>query len=111
MRGSETHELVFVRLKDPSALPTKSDGSVDEEKISEGDKAGEIADVRAGKSATKDLEQTAGEYVAICNLVEATGQSHDGMSSGGMAGDGMNSSSGMSHVHYQRGMVTRFTVT
>ena len=52
-RGSETHELVIVRADDPASLPTKSDGSVDEDKIPEASKPGEIADIKAGPSAGK----------------------------------------------------------
>ncbi|MDQ6617024.1 MAG: hypothetical protein M3083_20335 [Actinomycetota bacterium] len=68
--GRETHELVIVRARDAASLPTKSDGSVDEARISEADKAGEITDLAAGKSATKTLDLPAGNYIAFCNLVD-----------------------------------------
>lgn len=119
--GSETHELVIVRAEDASSLPLKADGSVDEDKIPESKKAGEIADLAAGKSATKTLDLPAGDYVAFCNIVDtmgSDGMGSDGMGSDGMGsdgmGNGMNSStsmgSGMDHVHYKQGMVNYFTV-
>lgn len=109
--GKETHELVIVRAEDASALPLKADGSVDEDKIPESKKAGEIADLTAGKSATKTLDLPAGDYVAFCNIVDTMGS--NGMGSSDM-GNGMGSStsmgSGMGHVHYKQGMVNYFTV-
>ena len=100
-RGSETHELVIVRADDPASLPTKSDGSVDEDKIPEASKPGEIADIKAGSTLTKTIDLASGHYVAICNLVDTMGQG------GGMGGMGGGQ---MGHVHYQLGMVVRFTV-
>ena len=100
--GSETHELVIVRAAGTAALPTKPDGSVDEDKIAEADKPGEIADLRAGHTVTKTIELTPGTYVAICNLVDTMG--NGGMGNGGM-GNG-----GMDHIHYRLGMATTFTV-
>jgi hypothetical protein len=101
--GSETHELVVVRASDAASLPTNSDGSVDEDKIPEADKAGEIPDLAAAKTATKTLDLPAGYYVAFCNLVDEMGNGDTGR---GHMGNG----SGMGHVHYRLGMVTRFTV-
>lgn len=97
--GGEAHELVIVRAKDAASLPTASDGSVDEDKIPEADKVGELADVPMGKTATKTFDLPAGQYVAFCNLVDEMG-----MSGGGMG-------SGMGHVHFQLGMITAFTVS
>jgi hypothetical protein len=108
-RGSETHELVIVRTDDAASLPTKSDGSVDEDKIPETSKPGEIADIKAGTTVTKTIDLASGNYVAICNLVDTMGQG------GGMGGMGNGNGGGMTggqmgHVHYQLGMVVRFTV-
>ncbi len=103
--GSETHELVLIRASDAASLPTNSDGSVDEAMIADADKAGEIPELAAGKSATKTLDLPAGHYVAICNLVDQMGQGNGNM--GGNMGNG----SGLGHVHYHLGMVTQFTVT
>jgi hypothetical protein len=105
--GDEPHEVVFVRATDTDALPTKSDGSVDEDKIPESMKVGEIADLAAGKSATKTFDLPAGDYVAFCNLVENM-DGHDDMGSD-MDMEGMGN--GEAHVHYERGMVNYFTVT
>ena len=104
-RGHETHELVIVHASNAAALPTKSDGSVDEDKIPESDKVGEIADIPAGKTLTKAFDLAPGEYVALCNIVEQMGMGNGGMGSGGMGG------MGMAHVHYVLGMITTFTVT
>lgn len=110
-KGSETHELVIVRAADASSLPMKADGSVDEDKIPEAKKAGEIADLAAGKSVTKTLDLPAGDYVAFCNIVDTMGSG--GMGSGGMGngmGNGTTMGNGMHHVHYKQGMVNYFTV-
>ena len=106
--GSETHELVIVRADDTVSLPTKSDGSVDEDKIPESDKPGEIADIKAGATVTKTINLASGNYVAICNLVDTMGQG-DVMGNGNGNGSGMGGGQ-MGHIHYQLGMVVRFTV-
>ena len=108
-RGSETHELVIVRADDTASLPAKSDGSVDEDKIPETAKPGEIPDIKAGTTITKTIDLAPGNYVAICNLVDTIGQ---GVGMGGMNnGDGRGMSGGqMGHIHYQLGMVAKFTV-
>ena len=108
-RGSETHELVIVRADDAASLPTKSDGSVDEDKIPESAKPGEIPDIKAGTTITKTIDLAPGNYVAICNLVDTMGQG------GGMGGMGNSNGGGMGggqmgHIHYPLGMVTKFTV-
>ena len=71
--GSQIHELVFVRADSPAALPTKADGSVDEDQIPEADKPGEIEDVDPGRSKSRTLKLAPGRYVAFCNLVDETG--------------------------------------
>ena len=106
-RGGETHELVIVRADDSASLVTKSDGSVDEEKILETAKPGEIPDIKAGTTITKNINLTPGNYLAICNLVDTMGQ---GGGMGGMGNSGGMSGSQMGHIHYQLGMVTKFTV-
>ena len=67
--GTSTHEFVVVRADDPAKLPTKADGSVDEDKIPAGDQIGEMEDIasKATKSNTFDL--TPGRYVVFCNVV------------------------------------------
>jgi hypothetical protein len=108
--GHETHELVIIRAADAASLPKKADGSVDEDKIPEADKPGEIPDVAGGKSVTKTINLTAGHYVAICNLVETTGMGTTGMGSGGIGTTGMGNSAMTGHIHFMLGMVTTFTV-
>lgn len=114
--GSETHELVIVRAADASSLPLKANGSVDEDKIPESKKAGEIADLAAGTSATKTLDLPAGDYVAFCNIVDTMGSGtmgDGGMGSGSMGGMSSDTTmgKGMHHVHYKQGMVNYFTVS
>ena len=108
-RGGETHELVIVRADHTASLPTKSDGSVDEDKVPETAKPGEIPDIKAGTTITKTIDLAPGNYVAICNLVDTMGQG------GGMGGMGNGNGGGMGggqmrHIHYQLGMVAKFTV-
>ncbi len=94
--GHETHELVIIAARDVAAIPTKSDGSVDEAPL-EAVKVGEIADVASGASKTHVFDLAPGSYVAFCNLVDQMGHGN------GMGG-------GMSHVHFEMGMHTTFSV-
>ena len=89
--GKLTHEVVVVRADAVSALPKKSDGSVNEEKIAESDKQGEIEDVTAGTTLSKTMALKAGSYVIFCNVVD--GQAPNTIS------------------HFQKGMSTQLTVT
>ena len=68
--GKEVHELVVVKTDDMNALPTKADGSLDEEKLPSGALIGEIEGFPAGESCTGVFEMPAGKYALICNLVE-----------------------------------------
>jgi hypothetical protein len=103
--GGEVHELVIIRAAGVAALSKKADGSVDENKIPETDKVGEIDAVaaRSRKSARFDL--TAGRYVAFCNLID----SMMGSSSSMMHGSEMEPATG--HVHFAQGMHLTFTVS
>jgi hypothetical protein len=69
--GTVKHEVVVVRGTDPSALPTKPDGSVDEGQIPKRDKVGETGDVKSGKTKSKTLKLSAGSYVLFCNIIDA----------------------------------------
>jgi uncharacterized cupredoxin-like copper-binding protein len=86
----DTHEFVVFRTDlEPDALPTASDGSVDEE--GEGlELIDEIEDIAVGDSPTLTVLLDAGSYVLICNIVEEEGDE--------------------TIVHYQQGMRTGFTV-
>jgi hypothetical protein len=103
--GHEVHELVVVRATSARDLPAQPDGSVDEAAL--GDTlVGEIADVPPGATRRKVFDLPAGDYVAICNIVDRMG--------GGMGdhGDGMpmrNEARG-GHVHFALGMYTEFRV-
>ena len=68
--GTVKHEVVVVRGTDPSALPTKPDGSVDEGQIRKRDKVGETGDLKAGKTKSKTLKLSAGSYILFCNIID-----------------------------------------
>jgi uncharacterized cupredoxin-like copper-binding protein len=68
--GTVKHEVVVVRGNDPASLPTKPDGSVDEDQIPKTNKVGETGDVKAGKTKAKALKLSAGSYILFCNIVD-----------------------------------------
>jgi uncharacterized cupredoxin-like copper-binding protein len=69
-KGNETHEFVVVRADSFKDLPTKADGSVDEDAIAEKDKMGEIEDIKVGKTKSKVFKLGLGKYVLFCNVVD-----------------------------------------
>ena len=97
--GNEEHELVIVRASAVTDLPTKADGSVDEDRIAESDKVGEIAHVLAHQTKSSTFQLDPGTYVAFCNLVDQMGT---GSMMNGNMGSGQKMGSG--HVHFARGM-------
>ncbi len=114
-QGGETHELVIVAADKVDALPRKSDGSVDEDKLAEADKVGERADIAGRTSTTATFTFEPGTYDAFCNLIDDMGMS------GGTEGDGSNMPMGgntngtmmdvaTGHVHFAEGMYVTFTV-
>ncbi|MDP9334055.1 MAG: hypothetical protein M3Q30_12220 [Actinomycetota bacterium] len=103
--GGEVHELVIVRAAGVGALTKKADGSVDENKIPETDKVGEIDAVAARSRKSATFELRAGTYVAFCNLID----SMMGSSSSMMHGSEMEPATG--HVHLAEGMHVTFTVS
>jgi hypothetical protein len=129
--GGEVHELVIVRAASAKSLALKSDGSVDESKISPSDKVGEITDVGAHSSKSATFELTPGTYVAFCNIVDTMmGSTATTMMMGSTATTMMMGStattmmtgvtttandtgmdSGMGHVHFAKGMHAVFTVS
>ena len=86
----DTHEFVVFKTDlAPDALPTASDGSVDEE--GEGvELVDEIEDIAVGDSPELTVSLEAGSYVLISNIVEDEGDE--------------------TIVHHQQGMRTAFTV-
>ena len=98
--GGHTHELVIVKATDAAALPTKPDGSVDENAL-KSEKVGEIADVGAGSSKRATFDLAPGSYVVFCNLVDDIGMGNGGVPMGG----------GRAHVHFELGMHTAFAVS
>ena len=100
--GREEHELVLVKANAVSELPTKSDGSIDEEKIPASAKAGEIGHVAAHGTGSAAFDLAPGSYVAFCNIIDKMG-SMGSMGSGTMMG-------GSGHVHFALGMHQLITV-
>jgi hypothetical protein len=68
--GTVKHEVVVVRGTDPSTLPTKPDGSVDEDHIPKNAKVGETGNVKVGKTKSKTLKLAAGSYILFCNIID-----------------------------------------
>ena len=88
--GEEEHELVIMRTDlAPDALPTKDDGSVDEEGAGV-ELIDEIEEFAGGGSEEITVNLAAGKYVLFCNLVEEEDGEPDS--------------------HYAEGMHTGFTV-
>lgn len=88
--GSEEHEMVIAKTNlAPDKLPTKDDGSADEEGAGV-DAIDEIAEFAAG--ATEELTVTLepGKYVLFCNIVTED--------------------AGKTESHYEEGMHAAFTV-
>ena len=100
--GREEHELVLVKANAVSELPTKSDGSIDEEKIPASAKAGEIGHVAAHGTGSAAFDLAPGSYVAFCNIIDKMG-AMGSMGSGTMMG-------GSGHVHFALGMHQLITV-
>jgi len=90
--GGTEHELVVLKTDSgPTALPTKVDGSANED-APEVTNVGETGDMAAGDSkvlTVVDLQP--GHYVLICNIVQTT--------------------NGQTVSHYQRAMTIAFTVS
>lgn len=114
-QGGETHELVVVAGDNVGTMPMKSDGSVDEDKIPEADKVGEVEDIAGQTSTTKTFTLEPGTYVAFCNIVDEMGMAgdtaagSDNMPMGsGTENTMMGGTSG--HVHFAEGMYMTFTV-
>jgi len=88
--GGEEHE--FVVVKADAALPTASDGSVDEDAIPKADKFGEVEELKSKRSGTLTVKALpAGQYVLFCNIVD-------------------DESNGTKLSHYAEGMSTNFSV-
>jgi uncharacterized cupredoxin-like copper-binding protein len=86
----ETHEFVVIKTDlAPNALPTKADGSVNEEAAGL-QAVDEIEDIAVGDTPTLNVSLVPGSYVFICNIVDEEG--------------------GKTVSHYQQGMVAAFTV-
>jgi uncharacterized cupredoxin-like copper-binding protein len=84
------HEFVIIKTDlDPADLPADSTGKVDE--AGAGIQfIGEVEELEIGATQTASFDLTAGNYVLVCNIVEAAG-GHES--------------------HYTQGMRTAFTVS
>ena len=83
----DEHELVIIRTElGARDLPTKADGAVDEEGAGI-EALGEIEEFAVSGTESITIDLAAGNYVLICNIVDAEGD-----------------------AHYQMGMSTAFTV-
>lgn len=91
-KGQEPHEIVILRGQDPKALPTAADGAADESKLDKNAEVGEIEEFPKGMSCDGTFQLTPGPYIFLCNIVEKEPD-------------------GTVESHYQKGMVTTFTVT
>ena len=86
--GSHPHEIVVVKGVASSALPTDANGKVDEDKLPADTRIGELEAFSPGKSCSASFDLQPGSYTLFCNVVGA----EEG-------------------AHFQKGMVTSFTVT
>jgi iron uptake system EfeUOB component EfeO/EfeM len=89
--GSAEHELHVIKTDlAPEALPTKADGSVDEEAAGV-TMVDHVPNIAAGQATPLTVKLEPGAYVLICNLVQTT--------------------NGTTVSHYAEGMHVAFTIT
>jgi hypothetical protein len=89
--GEDPHELVIVKTDDPDALPTGSDGAVEQERLPDGAFIGEVEPFPAGGTCRGTFDLKPGRYALFCNIVETE--------------------NGTVESHYREGMRAPFTVT
>lgn len=88
--GDETHEFVIIKTGiAPGELPTKDDGSVDQD-APDIDVQQEVEDIESGDKTGRTYELDPGSYVLICNIVDEK--------------------DGKTESHYENGMNRGFTV-
>lgn len=88
--GGHTHEFVVVAAEDTDDLQVE-DGQVQEDALGEDALVGEIEDIPPGETCAGPFEMAAGEYLLLCNIVEAEPD-------------------GAVESHYEEGMVTELEV-
>ena len=87
--GSIGHDLVVIKTDlPPGELPTREDGSVDEDSV---EVVGRVPTVVPGEFERATLSLSPGPYALVCNIVDAQG--------------------GEGRSHYQLGMHTAFIVS
>jgi len=69
--GTVEHEIIFVKAEGGASLPTEPNGAFDESAMPRGAIIGEV-ELEAGASATKTFTFSAGDWVAVCNVVSGT---------------------------------------
>ena len=74
-RGSEVHELVFIRLNDASLrtgnLPVAAHGGIEEGSMSAfGELVDEIEDIGPREKEGKTISLPPGRYAVVCNVIE-----------------------------------------
>ncbi len=74
--GGAEHEVIVVAGSDPKTFVTKADGSIDEEKIDEAAKMGEIEHITAASTKSGTFALKPGTFVIMCNLVDTVGNAH-----------------------------------
>ena len=67
--GTHPHEVVAVKDVAPDLLPRKADGSIDEDALPAGAKAGELEAFAPGVSCSAVLDLAPGSYTLFCNVV------------------------------------------
>jgi hypothetical protein len=102
--GGEVHELVIVRADSLSAIPVKSDGTVNEARIPPSDEVISIDNVGPGSKKTAEINLSTGTYVAFCNIIDAMQPGTTDMHHSG-------TDSETGHVHFKQGMHATFTVS
>src|SRR5205814_10553154 len=68
-KGTHPHEIVVVKGVLPAALPTKGDGSVDEDKLPADAVIGELESFNQGKACSATFALPTGSYTLFCNVV------------------------------------------
>jgi hypothetical protein len=110
--GGEEHELVIVRADDVESLPTKPDGSVNEDAIPASAKVGEIDHIAPQSEKSQSFSLAAGHYVAFCNIIDSMmGSGTTMMPSGSPMDHGSGHGTEMGHVHFAEGMSVSFAVS
>lgn len=75
-KGTHPHEVVVVKGVAANALPTKADGTVDEDKLPAEAKIGEIEAFKPGLTCGGGFTLSAGTYTVFCNVLGTAEGAH-----------------------------------